>query len=130
MVTRAWKSSFPLGHFALSSPAELRLAWLKRDCSQSMSCLKQISLATQPIRSTNHIKVEARRQYGISTVVAQTPGFRREANFGVAESRLFSQAIERFHMTSRRPYWCFKTMKRRPCWCTKQILWELNFFLM
>ena len=24
------------------------------------------------------------------------------------------KAIERFHMTSRRPYWCSKTMKRRP----------------
>ena len=49
MVTRARKSSeaseslgeaaplssFPLGQFALSSPAELRLDWLKRDCSQS-----------------------------------------------------------------------------------------------
>ena len=28
-------SSFPLGQFALSSPAKLRLDWLKRDCSQS-----------------------------------------------------------------------------------------------
>ena len=37
---------------------------------------------------------------------------------------------ERFHMTSRRPYWCFKTIKRRPCWCPKPILWELNSFLM
>ena len=25
--------------------------------------------------------------------------------------------IERFHMTSRRPYWCPKTMKRPLCWC-------------
>ena len=33
-------------------------------------------------------------------------------------------------MTSRRPYWCPKTMKRRPCWCPKPILWELNSFLM
>ena len=24
------------------------------------------------------------------------------------------KAIERFHMTSRRPYWCSKTMKRQP----------------
>ena len=38
--------------------------------------------------------------------------------------------IERFHMTSRRPYWCSKTMNRRPCWCTQKILWELNSFLM
>ena len=28
------------------------------------------------------------------------------------------KTIERFHMTSRRPYWCSKTMERRPCWCT------------
>ena len=34
---------------------------------------------------------------------------------------------ECFHMTSRRPYWCPKTMKRRPCWCP---MWELNSFLM
>ena len=38
--------------------------------------------------------------------------------------------IDRSHMTSRRPYWCTKTMKRRPCWCTKPILWELSSFLM
>ena len=28
--------------------------------------------------------------------------------------------MERFHMTSRRPYWCSKTMKRRPCWRANQ----------
>ena len=33
-------------------------------------------------------------------------------------------------MTSRRPYWCPKTMKRRPCWCPKPILRELYSFLM
>ena len=38
--------------------------------------------------------------------------------------------IECFHMTSRRPYWCPKTMKWRPCWCPKPILWELNSFFM
>ena len=38
--------------------------------------------------------------------------------------------IECFHMTSRRPYWCPKTMKRRPCWCTKPILRELHSFLL
>ena len=40
------------------------------------------------------------------------------------------KVIECFHMTSRRPYWCLKTMKRGPCWCPKPILWELNTFLM
>ena len=38
--------------------------------------------------------------------------------------------IECFHMTSRQPFWCPKTMKRRPYWCPKPILWELNSFLM
>ena len=38
--------------------------------------------------------------------------------------------IQCFHMTSRRPYWCPKTIKRSPCWCPKPILWELNSFLM
>ena len=38
--------------------------------------------------------------------------------------------MECFHMTSRQPYWCPKTMKRRPCWCPKRVLWELNSFLM
>ena len=30
--------------------------------------------------------------------------------------------IECFHVTSRRSYWCPKTMKRRPCWYLKPIL--------
>ena len=41
-----------------------------------------------------------------------------------------NRSMERFHMTSRRPYWCSKTMKRQPCLCSKQVLWELNSFLM
>ena len=44
--------------------------------------------------------------------------------------RLRPSSIERFHMTSRRPYWSSKTMKRRPCWCSKPVRWELNSFLM
>ena len=42
----------------------------------------------------------------------------------------FRFPIERFYITSRRPYWCSTTMKRRPCWRTNTILWELNSFLM
>ena len=50
-------------------------------------------------------------------------------------TRWLSQSIARvtiecFHMTSRPPSWCPKTMKRRPCWCPKPVLWELNSFLM
>ena len=43
---------------------------------------------------------------------------------------LLNQPIECFHMTSRWPYWCPKTMKRPPCWCPKPVLWDLNSFLM
>ena len=39
-------------------------------------------------------------------------------------------AMECFHITSRRPYWCPKTMSRRPCWCSKLVLLELNSFLV
>ena len=46
------------------------------------------------------------------------------------ESTYSHSSIERFHMTSRRPYWCSKTIKRRPYWCSKQILRELDPFLM
>ena len=38
-----------------------------------------------------------------------------------------ASVVERFNMTSRRPYWCSKIMKRRPCWCTKKIPWEFIF---
>ena len=41
----------------------------------------------------------------------------------------FLGPIECCHMTSRRPYWCPKTMRRRPCWSPKPILWELSSFL-
>ena len=46
----------------------------------------------------------------------------------IKEMRMHPKNIERFHMTSRRPYWCFRTIKRRLCWCSKPILWELNAF--
>ena len=39
--------------------------------------------------------------------------------------------LERFHMTSRPPYWWFKLMKRRPCWCSTWVLYvgvEPTFF--
>ena len=35
-----------------------------------------------------------------------------------------------FQITSRRPYWCPKTIKRRPCLCPKPVLWEWNSFIM
>ena len=45
----------------------------------------------QPIRSTTHIWVVTRRQYGVSALVSQTP-FRGETSGGIAKCRLFSQA--------------------------------------
>ena len=54
---------------------------------------------------------------------------------GLSAAKLVSfmekqKAIERFHMTSRRPCWCSKTKEWWPCWCTKLILWELNSIFM
>ena len=54
----------------------------------------------------------------------------RGAQFHILTKNAASRLIECFHMSSRRPYWCPKTMKRQPCWCPKRILWELNSFLM
>ena len=48
-------SSFPLGQFALSSPAELRLYWLTRDCSQSI-----------PARSPMYLKRTKRKIKNVS----------------------------------------------------------------
>ena len=44
--------------------------------------------------------------------------------------KTFHSFVEDFHMTSRCPYWCPKTMKRRSCWRPKVVLWELNSFVM
>ena len=43
------------------------------DLGSAPDWLKQISLATRPIRSTTQIRVVTRNQYGISANVAQTP---------------------------------------------------------
>ena len=50
----------------------------------------------------------------------------------VIENRRFASSYpkERFQMTSRPLYWCFKTNKRRPYWCTKPIIRELNSIFM
>ena len=36
---------------------------------------------------------------------------------------MVTSLIKIFHMRSRRPYWCPKTITRRPFWCFKQVLW-------
>ena len=51
-------------------------------------------------------------------------------NIRSLQRNLNSLSIQCFLMTSRRPYWCPKTMKRRSCWCPKLTLWELYSFLM
>ena len=40
--------------------------------------------------------------------------------FNISLCRYFI-CFEHFHKSSRKPCWCFKTMKRRPCWCTKEL---------
>ena len=50
-------SSPPLGQFALSSPAELRLDWPKRDCSQStLTSSYERSYSTYAIQPKNPLK--------------------------------------------------------------------------
>ena len=50
-------SSFPLGQFAHSSPAELRLDWPKRDCSQStLTSSYERSYSTYAIQPKNPLK--------------------------------------------------------------------------
>ena len=56
----------------------------------SSDWLKQVFLATRPIRSACQIWVVTGHQYGISSVVAQT-SFGGETSDGVAKCRLFSQ---------------------------------------
>ena len=61
------------------------------DLGSASDWLNQISHAARPIRSTTHIWVVTRHQYGISPLVSQT-SFRGVIIDGVAKCRLFSQA--------------------------------------
>ena len=71
-----------------------------------------------------------RRNYWSSLSVVQFQTERGWIRVRLLWNKQLETHIECFHMTSRRPYWCPKTMKRRPCWCPKPVLWELNSFLM
>ena len=87
-----------------------------------------------------HVVVVQWRQRDVQKIKARCPcrvGFFPYLNLLIfcrsrwrRRRRCLSFLIECFHMTSRRPYWCPKTMKRRPCWFPKPILWEFNSFLM
>ena len=61
------------------------------DLGSASDWLKQISYSAQPIRSTTHIWVVTRQQYGISMLISQT-SFCRETVGGIMKYRLFSQA--------------------------------------
>ena len=50
-----------------------------------------------------------------SDIITPTPHAR---NIGVTFDKFLPMSIDRFHLTSRRPCWCTKTMKWRPYWCT------------
>ena len=58
------------------------------DLGGAFDWLKQISLTTQPIRSTNQIWVVTHHQYGISALVTQT-SFHGETSGGVAKFESF-----------------------------------------
>ena len=74
-------------HFA----TPLHMTCCYPDLGSAFYCLKQISLAARPIKSTTQIWVVTRHQCGISVLVPQT-SFRKETSGGVAKCRLFSQA--------------------------------------
>ena len=64
-----------------------------KDLDSVSDWLKQISFATRPIRSTTQIWVVTRHQYGISSLVSQTPfGGEFETSGGGLKYRLFFQA--------------------------------------
>ena len=58
------------------------------DLGRAFDRLKQISLATWPIKSTTQIWVMTLHQSGISAVVVQT-SFCKETSDGIAKCRLF-----------------------------------------
>ena len=60
------------------------------DLGSTSDWLKQISLATRPIRNTTQIWVVTRHQHGISALISQTL-FRGKTTGGVTNCRLFSQ---------------------------------------
>jgi len=71
-------SCFPLGHFALSSPAELRLNWLKRDVSTVYFIL-------------SILRTDLWSQGNNNTVVANDEKFRNSVTFVHAYIRLFTE---------------------------------------
>ena len=60
------------------------------DLGSASDWLNQISHTARPIRSTTHIWVVTRHQYGISALVSQT-SFRGETSGSVVKCRLFYQ---------------------------------------
>ena len=66
----------------------------QKNLGSASDWLKQISHAARPIRSTTQIRVETRRQYGISALVSRT-SFQGETAGGVLKCRLFSPATVR-----------------------------------
>ena len=73
--------------------------------------LKQIFLATRPIRSLTQIWLVTRHQYGISALVPQT-SFRWETSDGLAKCRQFSQAVK-YHKCSFNNFPCYHNWKLR-----------------
>ena len=67
------------------------------------------------------LEVKVFRGYsGITTVTTRLDTIQRKKTRVIDRfsSALKYDSIDRFHLTSRRPYWCTKTMKWRPYWCT------------
>ena len=77
-----------------------------------------------------HSNVVLRKKWSLRIVPCNTTG--KEWNYAIYTTFVplrIMEEIQRFHMTSWRPFWCSKTMKRRQCWWSKQVLLDLNSFL-
>ena len=111
-------------------------SWFLHDCIEVQKKKKKVSvwcsLSPQNVqwRQRNVQKSVMHVQSCYFVNHAQPTGFLPSSLPSPSSLHKLQIPIERFHMTSRQPYWCSKTMKRRPCWCSKPILWELNSFLV
>ena len=97
------------------------------------NCTRILQVKTRHLRYTNELLCSQQRTHSLFMGISDEI---EVANFDNVWSDYMSLAIAKKKSTKKGAersefrYSCPKTMKRRPLWCTKQILLELNLFLM
>ena len=117
--------------------------WIEAPCFLKRCCLfGNIYLRWSKLDFLFNLKIAANYTFVSLSRVINREGlafrphanpFRRRRSYIKAQITSHLQSVDRLHMTSRRPYWCPKTMERRPCWWRwffKQISWELSSFVL